>query len=77
LQRAAARLGGAVRAVVGLLVDGVVARARQVSHNSELLSRRGRGWPASASGFDTHRDSISSRFDGLRRSGRPRTTAAR
>jgi hypothetical protein len=28
-----------------------------------LLSRRGRRLPANASGFDTHRDSISSRFD--------------
>jgi hypothetical protein len=28
-----------------------------------LLSRRGRTLPASASGVDTHRDSISSRFD--------------
>jgi hypothetical protein len=28
-----------------------------------LLSRRGRSLPANASGFDTHRDSISSRFE--------------
>jgi hypothetical protein len=28
-----------------------------------LLSRRGRSSPANASGFDTHRDSITSRFD--------------
>jgi hypothetical protein len=27
------------------------------------LSRRGRSLPANASGFDTHRDSITSRFD--------------
>jgi hypothetical protein len=30
----------------------------QVSQNGWLLSRRGRSLPASASGFDTHRDSI-------------------
>jgi hypothetical protein len=34
----------------------------QVSHNGQLLSRRGRSLPASASGLDSHRDSISSRF---------------
>jgi hypothetical protein len=34
-----------------------------VSPNGQLLSRRGRSLPADASGFDTHRDSISSRFD--------------
>jgi hypothetical protein len=33
-----------------------------------LLSRRGRSLPANASGFDTHRDSISSRFDCTRSS---------
>eukprot|EP01047_Picozoa_sp_COSAG01_P064192 COSAG01_NODE_8452_length_2781_cov_3.000000_1_plen_258_part_00 len=76
-QRAAAKLGGAVRAVVGALVDGVVARARQVSQKRSLLSRRGRGLPANASGLDTHCDWIRSRFDGRRRSGRPRTMAAR
>jgi hypothetical protein len=31
------------------------------------LSRRGRSLPANASGFDTHRDSISSCFDCRRR----------
>jgi hypothetical protein len=35
----------------------------QVSQNGYLLSRRGRSVPANASGFDTHRDPISSRFD--------------
>jgi hypothetical protein len=34
-----------------------------VSQNGQLLSRRGRVVPANASGVDTHRDSISSRFD--------------
>jgi hypothetical protein len=34
-----------------------------VSQNGYLLSRRGRILPANASGFATHRDSISSRFD--------------
>jgi hypothetical protein len=34
-----------------------------VSQNGYVLSRRGRSLPANASGFDTHRDSISSRFD--------------
>jgi hypothetical protein len=40
--------------------DGALA---QVSPNGQLLSRRGRSLRANASGFDTHRDSISSRFD--------------
>jgi Ca2+-binding EF-hand superfamily protein len=35
----------------------------QVSQNGQLLSCRGRSLPANASGFVTHRDSISSRFD--------------
>eukprot|EP01047_Picozoa_sp_COSAG01_P015988 COSAG01_NODE_808_length_13418_cov_9.469631_9_plen_265_part_00 len=35
----------------------------QVNQNGSLLSRRGRSSPANASGLDTHRDSISSRFD--------------
>jgi hypothetical protein len=34
-----------------------------VSQNGWLLSRRGRSSPANASGFDSRRDSISSRFD--------------
>jgi hypothetical protein len=34
-----------------------------VSQNGQLLSRRGRSLPANAGGVDTHRDSISSRFD--------------
>eukprot|EP01047_Picozoa_sp_COSAG01_P052565 COSAG01_NODE_5540_length_4196_cov_28.824262_3_plen_152_part_00 len=34
-----------------------------MSQNGRLLSRRGRILPANASGWDTHRDSISSRFD--------------
>jgi hypothetical protein len=34
-----------------------------VSQNGQLLSRRGRSLPAKSSGFDTHRDSISGRFD--------------
>jgi hypothetical protein len=34
-----------------------------VSQNGWLLSRRGRSSPASARVFDTHRDSISCRFD--------------
>jgi hypothetical protein len=34
-----------------------------VSRNGVLLSRRGRSVPANASGFDTHRDAISSFFD--------------
>jgi hypothetical protein len=34
-----------------------------VSQNGWLLGRRGRSLPANASGLDTHRDSISSRFD--------------
>jgi hypothetical protein len=33
-----------------------------VSQNGGLLSRRGRALAANASDFDTHRDSISSRF---------------
>jgi hypothetical protein len=37
--------------------------ARLVSQNGSLLSRRGLCLPASASGVDTHRDSITSRFD--------------
>jgi hypothetical protein len=35
----------------------------EVSPNGELLSRRGRGFPANASGFDPHRASVSGRFD--------------
>eukprot|EP01043_Picozoa_sp_COSAG02_P088790 COSAG02_NODE_25857_length_647_cov_0.899635_1_plen_118_part_10 len=35
----------------------------KVSQSGWLMSRRGRSWPADASGLDTHRDSISSRFD--------------
>jgi hypothetical protein len=35
----------------------------QVRPNGELLSRRGRRLPAHGSGFDTHRDSITSRCD--------------
>ena len=34
----------------------------QVSHNGQLLSRRGCSLPASASGLDTHRDAITRRF---------------
>jgi hypothetical protein len=34
-----------------------------VSPNGWLLNRRGRSLPANVSGVDTHRDSISSRFD--------------
>jgi hypothetical protein len=34
-----------------------------VRQNGWLLSRSGRSLPANASGFDTHRDSISCRFD--------------
>eukprot|EP01047_Picozoa_sp_COSAG01_P086123 COSAG01_NODE_19222_length_1023_cov_5.112299_1_plen_92_part_00 len=30
-----------------------------------MLSRRGRGWPANASALDTHRDSITNRFDSM------------
>jgi hypothetical protein len=37
--------------------------AGTVSQNGQLLSRRGPSLPANASGVDTHRDSISSRFD--------------
>eukprot|EP01047_Picozoa_sp_COSAG01_P082572 COSAG01_NODE_16916_length_1194_cov_1.537900_1_plen_95_part_10 len=43
-------------------VEGENAMLRQVSQNGQLLSRRGRSSPASASGLDTHRDSISSRL---------------
>jgi hypothetical protein len=43
---------------------------KQVSQNGQLLSRRGRSSPANASGCDTHRDSISSRSDCRRSSGR-------
>jgi N-acetylneuraminic acid mutarotase len=45
--------------------EKVNARGRgpTVSPNGQLLSRRGRSLPADASDFDTHRDSISSRFD--------------
>jgi hypothetical protein len=42
---------------------GAASSRQQVSQNGYLLSRRGRSLPANASGFDTHRDSISSRFD--------------
>jgi hypothetical protein len=35
----------------------------RVSQNGCLMSRRGRSLPANASGLDTHRDSITSRFD--------------
>jgi hypothetical protein len=42
---------------------GVQLGLAQVSQNGQLLSRRDRSIPANASGFDTHRDSISSRFD--------------
>eukprot|EP01049_Picozoa_sp_SAG25_P004271 SAG25_NODE_266_length_10666_cov_14.508943_2_plen_119_part_00 len=49
----------------------------EVSQNGYLLSHRGCSLPANASGFDTHRDSISSRFDCRRRRvGQPRTRAA-
>jgi hypothetical protein len=37
--------------------------AVQVRQNGELLSRRGRSLPATTGGLDTHRDSITSRFD--------------
>jgi hypothetical protein len=57
------------------------ALARAVSQNGYLLSRRSRSLPANASGFDTHRDSISSRFDCSTRMPRrrpppPRSTGA-
>jgi hypothetical protein len=39
------------------------AHQSQVSQNGWLLSRRGRSLPASAGGLDTHRDSMTSRFD--------------
>jgi hypothetical protein len=42
---------------------GLQGKLYQVSQNGYLLSRRGRSLPANASGFDTHRDLISSRFD--------------
>jgi hypothetical protein len=46
--------------------------AGRVSQSGQLLSRRGRSAPANASGLDTHRASISRRFDcrGWRSSGR-------
>jgi hypothetical protein len=50
-----------------------------VSQNGLLLSRRGRSLPTNDSGFDTHRDSISSRFDcrTARAAGWLATTSAR
>eukprot|EP01047_Picozoa_sp_COSAG01_P072318 COSAG01_NODE_11466_length_1928_cov_3.286495_3_plen_105_part_00 len=38
------------------------ARSTWVSPNGQLLGRRGRSSPANASGFETRRDSITSRF---------------
>jgi hypothetical protein len=49
--------------------------AAPVSQNGDLLSRRGRSLPASVSGFDTHRASISRRFDGRATSSSTRRTA--
>eukprot|EP01047_Picozoa_sp_COSAG01_P055514 COSAG01_NODE_6190_length_3803_cov_3.030238_2_plen_148_part_00 len=50
--------GGALCWVVEL-----AHRGDAVSQNGWLLSRRGRSRPASVSGFDTHRDSITSCFE--------------
>jgi hypothetical protein len=62
--------GTAQEQALDLLPTGVElsVAALQVSRNGWLLSRRGRSLPANGSGFDTHRDSISSRFD-CRRTG--------
>jgi hypothetical protein len=46
-----------------LQLDVTPEREGAVSHNGWWLRRRGRSSPANARGLDTHRDSISSRFD--------------
>jgi hypothetical protein len=53
------------RVFARVLVDAVAGlwSMPPVSPNGQLLSRRGRSVPAIASGLDTHRGSISSRFD--------------
>jgi hypothetical protein len=64
-------------AVAGRWRDASALLVGRVSQNGWLLNRRGRSLPANASGFDTHRVSISSRSDcssrrpgeGRRRSG--------
>jgi hypothetical protein len=55
------RASFALKVLVGAEVVGRL-HGPQVSQSGQLLSRRGRSLPASASGFDTHRDSISCRF---------------
>jgi hypothetical protein len=50
---------------------GSLALQLKVGHSGWLLSRRGRGSPANASGFDSHRDSLSSRFATENRWGSP------
>jgi hypothetical protein len=58
------------------LPQGARAVTNQVSQSGWLLSRRGRGSPAHASGVSTHRVSISSRVDHRgRRALRSRTVA--
>jgi hypothetical protein len=61
-------------------VDKATSAEVQVSQNGQLLGRRGRSLPANDSTFDTHRDSITSRFDCTRRgcvsSRRPSTGGA-
>jgi hypothetical protein len=42
--------------------EDVKGVSQKVSQNGQLLSRRGRSLPASASGLDTHRDPISMPF---------------
>jgi hypothetical protein len=43
--------------------EDVKGVSQKVSQNGQLLSRRGRSLPASASGLDSHRASITRRFD--------------
>jgi hypothetical protein len=68
-QAAATVGGGRLVVAAGVRAKEAVAGARArrggggVSQNGQLLSRCGRSSPANASVFDTHRDSISSRFD--------------
>jgi hypothetical protein len=62
-QQAEARAEGLQRQLAEAQEAATEAVRTMVSQNGWLLSRRGRSLPANASGFDTHRDSISSLFD--------------
>eukprot|EP01047_Picozoa_sp_COSAG01_P054083 COSAG01_NODE_5867_length_3982_cov_7.929178_6_plen_319_part_00 len=67
--------GRATAALEAMTMSDAEKLAKEVSQNGWLLSRRGCSLPASAGGLDTHRDSMTSRFDrrnGGRSSARPR-----